>query len=100
MTDDGAFQQQPFGGDSCYFSTILGQWAGSPYSSSTRDFSIFETSLHADQLASKRVDVAVVPFGPVRVETDFTNVLHFVPPTLSAAADTPMLDATSIALPR
>jgi uncharacterized protein YegL len=98
---ESAFQQQPFGDpefannpeNRCPVVLLLdnsGSMGGQPIQQLNEGLQFFHSELLADQLASKRVDVAIVTFGPVRVETDFTNVLHFAPPTLSAAADTPM----------
>src|SRR5271165_3544110 len=55
-----------------------------------RAFRCFVTSLFADSLAAKRVEVAIVTFGPVKIETEFTGIQYFQAPTLSASGDTPM----------
>ena len=52
----------------------------------------------ADPLAAKRVEVAIVTFGPVKVETDFTTIQNFFAPTLSTNSDTPMGAAIEKAL--
>lgn len=44
-------------------------------------------------LAKKRVEVAVVTFGPVEVSSNFQAVDSFYPPTLVAAGNTPMCEA-------
>ncbi len=46
--------------------------------------------LMTDPLAIKRVELAIVTFGPVEVVTDFESVDIFQPPTLQASGDTPM----------
>src|SRR5258708_7346308 len=50
----------------------------------------FRQELSQDSLAMKRVEIAVVTFGPVRVESDFKTVDNWQPPHLTASGDTPM----------
>ena len=52
--------------------------------------SAFKEELSADALASKRVELAIVSFGPVTVVNDFITADSFYPPTLTPEADTPM----------
>ena len=67
-----------------------GSMQGSPISELNSGIQIFRDELFADSLAAKRVEVAIVTFGPVKVEADFTGIQYFQAPTLSAAGDTPM----------
>ena len=51
---------------------------------------LFKHELCGDSLAMKRVEVAVVTFGPVRTLADFQTPDQFEAPRLEASGDTPM----------
>src|SRR5665213_1262272 len=53
----------------------------------------FSEELKTDVLASKRVEVAIVTFGPVQVQCDFTSAAQFTSRELHAGGDTPMGEA-------
>jgi uncharacterized protein YegL len=67
-----------------------GSMRGNPISELNEGLKVFRDELAADALASKRVEVGIVTFGPVKIETDFISAQNFTPPTLSVAGDTPM----------
>jgi uncharacterized protein YegL len=63
---------------------------GEPINQLNAGLAAFSESLAADSLAAKRVEVAIITFGPVAVQNDFVGMQHFVAPSLSVAGDTPM----------
>src|SRR5262249_28411197 len=67
-----------------------GSMSGQPIAQLNEGLQAFREDLIGDSLAAKRVEVAIVTFGPVNVAADFTSVQNFYPPTLSTAGNTPM----------
>ncbi len=57
-----------------------------------------KADLSSDYLASQRVEVAVVTFGPVQLVQDFVTVDQWMPPHLSASGSTPMGEALLFAI--
>ena len=58
----------------------------------------FASELTSDGLAAKRVEVAVVSFGPVKLESNFVSAEHFSAPVLKAGGRTPMGEAITLGL--
>jgi len=77
---------------------VSGSMNGRPLDALNEGLREFQTQLSADSLAMKRVEVAMVTFGPVKVEMPFTSASAFFPPTLDAQGDTPMGAAINQAL--
>jgi uncharacterized protein YegL len=101
MADNFHSEQVPFGTDSfadnpeprcpcLLLLDISGSMSGAPISELNAGLVTFKDELAADSLAMKRVEVAVVTFGPVKVESSFHTAPNFFPPHLQASGDTPM----------
>jgi uncharacterized protein YegL len=95
------FEQIPFGAQEfadnpeprCPCLLLLdtsGSMQGSPIDQLNRGLVTFKDELATDALAMKRVEVAVVTFGPVQIASDFQTPDMFYPTQLSAGGDTPM----------
>jgi uncharacterized protein YegL len=75
-----------------------GSMAGEPITQLNAGLLTFKEELAADSLAMKRVDTAIVSFGPAVLEMPFHTAQNFFPPTLTAGGDTPMGAAINLAL--
>jgi uncharacterized protein YegL len=95
------FEQRPFGNaefaenpeNRCAVLLLLDNsqsMRGKPIEELNVGLQVFRDELFADSLAAKRVEVGIVTFGPVKVETDFVGIQHFYAPTLAVEGDTPM----------
>src|SRR6266699_2313939 len=96
-----SFDQVPFGAGAdfadnpeprCPCLLILdtsGSMSGERINELNAGIRIFKDELSADAMASKRVEVAIIAFGPVQIVTDFQTADVFNPPTLSPTGDTP-----------
>jgi uncharacterized protein YegL len=93
--------QQPFGDatfaenpeNRCPVVLLLdtsGSMSGRPIEELNAGLETFRDELFSDSLAAKRVEVAVITFGPVNVQSDFTGIQTFIAPHLSTTGDTPM----------
>lgn len=67
-----------------------GSMEGDPIAELNKGLRTFKADLVADSLAAKRVEVAIVTFGPTRVVSPFQTADAFTPPYLTTTGDTPM----------
>lgn len=71
---------------------------GNPINELNNGLIAFKDELMADSMAVKRVEVAIVGFGPVQILADFQSPDLFYPPDLVANGNTPMGSAIEQAI--
>lgn len=67
-----------------------GSMSGAPIDELNAGLATLQSELNADSLAAKRVELAIVSFGPVELRSDFTSAQSFYPPHLESSGATPM----------
>lgn len=103
------FEQQPFGDvefldnpqarcPCILLLDVSASMSGAPIDQLNEGLRYLQEEIQSDSLAAKRVEFAIVTFGPVSMEMDFTSATDFFPPHLSTQGNTPMGEAINSAL--
>lgn len=75
-----------------------GSMSGAKIAELNKGLETFATELRSDAMAAKRIEVAIITFGPVKTVQHFVTADTFRAPTLSTYGDTPMGAAIQNAL--
>ncbi|MDB9519029.1 VWA domain-containing protein [Roseofilum reptotaenium CS-1145] len=75
-----------------------GSMSGRPIQELNSGLKTFKQAVEQDTLASLRVEIAIISFGPVVMRQDFVTIDQFSPPQLQAEELTPMGSAIEYAL--
>lgn len=75
-----------------------GSMSGAKLASLNDGLDVFSKAISSDEMALKRVEAAIVSFGPVKVDQDFATLDQISMPRLSSGGSTPMGAAVDKAL--
>jgi len=70
-----------------------GSMNGLPIAELNEGLRVFEEEIRGDSLSAKRVEVAVMTFGPVQLVNEFVSASQFYAPQLEASGNTPLGEA-------
>jgi uncharacterized protein YegL len=89
--DPGSFIDNPSQRCPCLLLLdVSGSMHGQPIEELNAGVTVLKDELSADPLASKRVQIGVLTFGPVETVTDFVDAGLWCAPHLVSKGDTPM----------
>ncbi|GBR04355.1 von Willebrand factor type A [Acetobacter oeni LMG 21952] len=72
--------------------------SGSRIQALNEGLKLFQQELQSDPLATQRVEIATVTFGPARLEQNFVSAQRYIAPHLTTGGNTPLGDAVLLAL--
>jgi uncharacterized protein YegL len=75
-----------------------GSMDGEPIRELNAGLQLFCNEIRNDPLAARRIEVAILSFGPVTADVDFVSAERFAPPSLTAGGETPTGRALEVAL--
>lgn len=75
-----------------------GSMSGAPIDALNQALVDFRHELSSDALAAKRVELALITFGPVEIKSDFATIDSFYPEVLTPSGATPMGEAITRAI--
>ena len=105
-----SFKQQPFASPTSFASNpeprcpcmILADSSysmqGTKIAQLNAGLKLFADEIKRDRLAAQRVEIGLIQFGPIKVQSDFTCAADFVPPHLHAEGGTPTAEAIMMAI--
>ena len=92
--DSATFVDNPEPRCACLFLLdTSGSMSGEPIAQLNEGLRVFEEELKGDSLSAKRVEVAVMTFGPVQLVNEFVSASSFYAPHLEANGTTPLGEA-------
>lgn len=75
-----------------------GSMQGTPITQLNQGLQTFKQELMSDHMATQRVEVGIITFGPVQIVSHFQTADTFIPPQLISSGNTPMGEAIETGL--
>lgn len=75
-----------------------GSMQGTPIAQLNQGLQTFKQELMSDSMATQRVEIGIITFGPAQILLPFQTADMFIPPQLAASGNTPMGEAIEVGL--